>query len=534
MAAAGRGPSAVLVVLILVLGAAPARAGLTGGARLASVYDLILDARFDKVDAALKQACPPAPAEACLALDVVARWWRILLDPDSRAFDAEFERRATASIAASEAWTRREPRRAEAWFYLAGSYAPLVQWRVTRGQRIAAARDGNRIRDALERALALDPTLKDAYFGIGLYHYYADVAPAAAKFLRWLLLLPGGDRVKGLREMMEARDRGEILTGEADYQLHLLYLWYERQPARALELLGDLDRRYPKNPLFLERIAEVEDTYLHDLPASEASWQTLLERARLGHVNFAELAEVSARLGLAHELDARAETDRAIDELKAVVALQPAAPYGALARAELQLGAAYDRLGQRGLAVAAYQAAVAAAPADNPRDIREEARAGLRQAPDPRAAAVYRQSLEGWRALERGAIETSVADLSRAAAAAPGDPVTRYRYARALVAAGDRVRAKRELEALVAARPIAPAFVLASAYVELAQIVEHTGDRARAIACYRIASAIAGGDPDARKEAARSLKRLTATHAPGGVNFDFSSTLCLTSRSFEP
>ena len=26
----------------------------------------------------------------------------------------------------------------------------------------------------------LDPGLQDAYFGIGLYHYYADVAPTAA------------------------------------------------------------------------------------------------------------------------------------------------------------------------------------------------------------------------------------------------------------------------------------------------------------------------------------------------------------------
>jgi len=48
--------------------------------------------------------------------------------------------------------------------------------------------------EQLERALTLDPSLQDAYFGIGLYHYYAAVAPTAARVLRWLLLLPGGDR----------------------------------------------------------------------------------------------------------------------------------------------------------------------------------------------------------------------------------------------------------------------------------------------------------------------------------------------------
>ena len=45
---------------------------------------------------------------------------------------------------------------------------------------------------ALERAIALEPSLDDAYFGLGMYRYYADVAPAAAKILRFLLLLPGG------------------------------------------------------------------------------------------------------------------------------------------------------------------------------------------------------------------------------------------------------------------------------------------------------------------------------------------------------
>ena len=29
--------------------------------------------------------------------------------------------------------------------------------------------------------------------------------------------------------MLQARDRGELLRGEADYQLHLVYLWYEQK-----------------------------------------------------------------------------------------------------------------------------------------------------------------------------------------------------------------------------------------------------------------------------------------------------------------
>jgi hypothetical protein len=285
-------------VVALLVGAAHADAALSEAMRLAAVYDTILAAQFDRVDAQLKQACPPAPVEACAALGVVSLWWQIQMAPESRLLDRPFTDTAAAAISANEAWTKREPDRGEAWFYLAGSYGPLVQWRVLRGERLAAAREGKKIKDALERALRLDPSLDDAYFGIGLYHYYADVAPAAAKILRWMLFLPGGDRMKGLQEMLQARQKGVLLRGEADWQLHLIYLWYEKQPHRAIELLQGLDARYPTNPLFLQKIAEVHDTYLRDRRASATAWQTLLDRARAGRVYNAPQIEERARAAL--------------------------------------------------------------------------------------------------------------------------------------------------------------------------------------------------------------------------------------------
>src|SRR5689334_1935387 len=205
---AARACSLLVVSLLLLVTAAPAHAALTGGAKLAAVYHSILAAQFDRADAEIKQACPPAPAEACQVLDLVSLWWRIQIDPANRSRDRLFNERAEASIKAAEAWTGREPKNAEAWFYLAASYGPLVQWQVLRTERLAAARNGNRVREALEQALKLDPSLADAQFGIGIYQYYADVAPAPAKLLRWFLFLPGGDRVKGLHAIEETSRNG--------------------------------------------------------------------------------------------------------------------------------------------------------------------------------------------------------------------------------------------------------------------------------------------------------------------------------------
>ena len=354
-----------------------AATGLSESARLAAVYDTILQARFDQARVELARTCPPAPTESCLALTETAIWWEIQLDPDNRRLDQQLQNAATTAIEAADRWTRREPDRAEAWFYLAGAHAPLEEWRVLRGLRLAAARDARKLKDALDRTLAIDPGLQDAYFGIGLYHYYAAVAPAALKVLRWMLLLPGGDRAGGLREMQRARDGGALLRGEADYQLHWLYLWYEHQPARAIELLRGLDARYPTNPLFLQRVAEVQSDAMHDRAASIATWRMLLDRATAGRVEFAAMTAVRARIGLAAELVATAQAPDAIDLLAPLADTHPSAPYGADALVHLGLGRAFDRLGDRDRAAIEWRRAIATAPADDPGNIRSHARTAI-------------------------------------------------------------------------------------------------------------------------------------------------------------
>ncbi|MEO7274413.1 MAG: hypothetical protein ABI211_20660, partial [Vicinamibacterales bacterium] len=337
-----------------------------GEEALTKAYDLILDARFDLVDGELRRACGPAPPEACDVLTATALWWRILVDPHNRSLDDAFSTAVDRAISTAESWTERAPDDAESWFYLGGAYAARVQWRVLREERVAAARDGKRIKQALERSIELAPGLEDAYFGIGLYQYYADIAPAAAKVLRFLLLLPGGNKQEGLAQMLRARNGGRLLQGEADYQLHLIYLWYERQPTRALELLRGLQKRYPDNPVFPAQIADIQDAYLHDVTASLDAWRGLLAMARDQRINLPGIAEAQARLGAARQLEALHQSDRALELLQGIVTRQGQAPYSSLALAHLRIGEAHDRLGARAAALAAYRSAAAAAPDDDP------------------------------------------------------------------------------------------------------------------------------------------------------------------------
>ena len=499
---------ALALALILEVNA-PVRAtsGLTGLAGLKLAYDAFLNAQFDRAGEALA-ACGPAPREACEVLEATSLWWQILVDARDTSRDAAFQRKVDQAIELCQRWVAREPERAEAWFYLGGAYGARVSWRVERGQRLAAARDGKRIKEALERALALEPTLEDARFGIGLYKYYADIAPTAARLLRFMLLLPGGDKVTGLHDMQATEARGQLVAGEALYQLHWIYFWYERQPGLGLDALERLSAQYPGNPHFLQRIGEVQVEYFHDAARSLAAWQRLIDTAAVSGVP--QLAEVRGRLGVAEQFDALFETDRSVPEIRRVLGLAPARPVGGVARAHLLLGRMLDRLGQRDEAVAAYRAAAAApVPDGDPDRIGPQARRGLSRVPDPRSAQGYRASLAGWRAFERNDVSTAAAELSRARTLAPTDAMIRVRLAR-VTARTHADRALAAFDAVIAARPQVAPVALNAAYLWSAELLEARDARAQALDRYRAATRVFAGDSRMAAVARKALARLGA------------------------
>ncbi|MCX6549844.1 MAG: tetratricopeptide repeat protein [Acidobacteria bacterium] len=486
---------------------APVR-GLTQASALAHAYDLALDADFAAADAELTRVCGPAPAEACEVIGVAGLWWRIYLDLDNRSRDAVFMTRVNASIDRCEQWVAREPERAEAWFYLGAAYGARVQYHGQRGEVLAAARDGKRIRTSLEKALALDPTLHDANFGIGLYQYYADITPAVLKFVRWLLALPGGDKVIGLQQMLRTRSQGVILKADAAYQLHLIYLWYEHEPEKALALLDELRTRYPHNPIFVLNIAQVHEEYRSDRPAALAAYRALVDGARTGAFREPLLAEVWGHAGTAAQWAALAEPDRAIEEWRWVVERRADVPYGAVSRAHLGIGQAYDRMGMRDRAIAAYRAALATVPGGDPSGTRAAAEAGLARTPDRASTDAARLSLDGWRAFERGALAEAWPRLDRAVQLRPGDGVHRYRRGRIFVARQDRAHAQADFERASQVRPSPPPPFVASAFYELGRLAEARGDLARAASLYDSAARVRGAFPETRDSAQQALSRL--------------------------
>jgi predicted Zn-dependent protease len=77
--------------------------------------------------------------------------------------------------------------------------------------------------------------------------------------LRFLILLPGGDRLEGLRQMQQAMEKGQLVTAEARFHLAKNYSRsIDRQYARSLELLRQMQQEYPHNPLWNLLVGSVE------------------------------------------------------------------------------------------------------------------------------------------------------------------------------------------------------------------------------------------------------------------------------------
>jgi len=119
-----------------------------------------------------------------------------------------------------------------------------------RSEYRATARAGVRARSNFQQALALDPSLDDAYTGLGLYNYYVDTLSVLAKAMRMLMGIPGGTKEEGVRELQRGMNSGQLSAQVARFYLAMNLLNYEQKYEEALRVITPLAEKYPGNPLF--------------------------------------------------------------------------------------------------------------------------------------------------------------------------------------------------------------------------------------------------------------------------------------------
>jgi hypothetical protein len=198
-------------------------------------------------------------------LEANATWWRVyyasanLIDPDvfdvtnqeATPYDSHFSDLVNISIRKAEARIHAREGLARSYLYEGYAYALRARLEGLHDRDLPTARAGKKMRALMLRALALDPSLTDAYLGVGIYNYFVDSLSTIVKILSVFIGLPGGSRTEGLRQLQLCADQGEMARAEAKFYLAKDYSRAsEKQFEKSLHLFRELQQEYPHNPLW--------------------------------------------------------------------------------------------------------------------------------------------------------------------------------------------------------------------------------------------------------------------------------------------
>jgi tetratricopeptide (TPR) repeat protein len=218
----------------------------------------------------IQQKDPDSPLGYILEANVT--WWRIyyasanLIDPDvfdvanmeATPYDSHFEDLNRVAIHKAEARIRAHDDMARNLLYEGFAYALRARLDGLHDRDLPTARSGKKMRSLLLQALEIDPTLTDAYLGLGIYNYFVDTLSSIVKFLSMFIGLPSGSRTEGLKQLELCAQKGELASPEAKFYLGKDFSRNsEKQYERSIRLFGELRDQFPHNPLWPMLIASL-------------------------------------------------------------------------------------------------------------------------------------------------------------------------------------------------------------------------------------------------------------------------------------
>lgn len=206
-------------------------------------------------------------------------WWQLAQDFDFKLpkieerLEQDYEDTVRVGRAALDS-AANDHERGLACLYWGGAEGLNGRWLVTQKEWRRAYFMGRRGNNLLHRALHYDPTLYDAYMGIGIYDYFTDTLSGVVGALAHLLI--HGDRKRGLEELQLAINKSEHARVESMIFLIEIYTSEEHTPEKALPLTLELHREFPTSPAM--HLAEIMAYYgMKSWPEVTAESQKFLE-----------------------------------------------------------------------------------------------------------------------------------------------------------------------------------------------------------------------------------------------------------------
>jgi tetratricopeptide (TPR) repeat protein len=237
---------------------------------------------------------------------------------------------------------------------LRANYDFLVRkaWRDALHDATDARKDCNRVSE-------LDPSNYDARLIEGMHDYVVGSLPWSWRMFGFLVGFHG-DKERGLRTIEEVSHKGKLTSIDAEVLLCALYR-REGQARKALPLLEDLQKRFPRNHLVLFEQAQMY-SQLGDKARAIAAIDKVRDMKNAGLPGYAGVSWEKIYFQLGNIQFWYNDLDRALENLKKVTASRDEVDLNTGVLAWMRVGQIYDMKKLRNDAIDAYRHAIAFAP----------------------------------------------------------------------------------------------------------------------------------------------------------------------------
>ena len=158
-----------------------------------------------------------------------------LLELYSPELEAEFYKYIDLTIEKAEAILEVDERNAAAYFLIGAASGYKAIWQSMNRQWISSWRSGRKATGSLDKAVEIDPSIDDAYYGLGLFNYWRSEKSRIFWWLPWI----SDKRQMGIDQLHRTIEHGLFAGPEA--KASMVYVWFQQdEPKKMLQYAQEL------------------------------------------------------------------------------------------------------------------------------------------------------------------------------------------------------------------------------------------------------------------------------------------------------
>jgi tetratricopeptide (TPR) repeat protein len=167
----------------------------------------------------------------------------------------------------------------EGYMTLGGVLGLKGRWLATNQQWLSAYFTGKKAIKYLRKAIKVNPEMKDANMGLGMFDYYVAALPSVVRVLAFLG--SNNNPQVGLDELTVAANEGTYGRTPSKLFLTEIYSNPENKPEKALPILLALKQEYPMSP-FMHTLQMILYYNMGKIDEMTAENKTFMERVQAG------------------------------------------------------------------------------------------------------------------------------------------------------------------------------------------------------------------------------------------------------------